>query len=59
MGKDWIERVKLVEVDIIEKIGNVILRLEKEKDNIMTKSGTLAREREKSDECNSLLKMVL
>ena len=59
IGKDWIEKIKLEGVSILEKIGNVILRLEIEKDNILAKSGTLVREREKCDECISLLKMII
>ena len=43
----------------MEQIGSVILRLEKEKDNILKKSNTLARERAKSEEYNVLLKMIL
>ena len=46
-------------VAVIEKIGNVILRLEKEKDNILKNSNVLIRKRVKSDECSALLRMVL
>ena len=59
IGKDWIEKLKSEGVSVIEKIGNVILRLEKEKDNILANSGTLAEERTKSDECGSLVKMIM
>ncbi len=43
----------------MEQIGNVILRLEIEKDNIMSNSNTLAGERVKCDDCISLLKMII
>ena len=46
-------------VVVIEQRGNVILILEKEKDNILTNSNTLAGERKKGDECSVLLRMVL
>ena len=43
----------------MEQIGSAILRLEKEKENILKNSLTLASERAKSEECNVLLKMIL
>ena len=46
-------------VSIIEQIGNVILRLETQKDNILANRNTLTRERVKSDDCISLLKMII
>ena len=46
-------------VSIIGHISNVILRLEIEKDNILANRNTLARERVKSNDCISLLKMII
>ena len=43
----------------MEQIESAILRLEREKDNNLKNSLTLAGEREKSEECNILLKMIL
>ena len=43
----------------MEQIESVVLRLEKEKDNILKNSLTLADERAKSKECTVLLKMIL
>ena len=43
----------------MEQIGSAVLRLEKEKDNILKNSLTLADERTKSEECFVLLKMIL
>ena len=43
----------------MEQIGSVVLRLEKEKDNILKNSLTLVGERAKSMECTVLLKMIL
>ena len=54
---DWEAQIR--GISIIEQIGNVILRLETEKDNIISNSNTLAGEREKCDDCISLLKMVI
>ena len=57
--KDWIEKVRVDGITVVEQIGSVVLRLEKEKDNILKNSLTLAGEREKSEECTVLLKMIL
>ena len=46
IGKKWIENPKSEGFSLIDKIYNVILRLEIEKDNIISYSNTLARERE-------------
>ena len=45
IGKEWIEKLNVDGVSLIDQIGNVILRLETEKDNIMSNCNTLARER--------------
>ena len=58
IGKEWIEQLNVDGVTLIDQIGNIILRLEIEKDNVMSNSNTLAREREKCVDCISLLKMV-
>ena len=44
---------------MIDQIGNVILRLETEKDNIMSNCNTLAGEKAKCEDCISLLKMII
>ena len=59
IGKEFIEKLKSKGVSIIGQIDNVILRLEIEKDNIISNNNTLARQREKCDDCISLLKMVI
>ena len=59
IGKEWTGKLKSEGVSIIGKIGNVILRLEIEKDNILENRKTLARERMKCDDCISLLKMII
>ena len=59
IGKEWIEKLKSKGVSIIDQIRNVILQLEMEKDNIISNSNTLAIEREKCDDCTSLLKMII
>ena len=46
IGKEWIEKLKLEGVSLIDKMCNVILRLEIEKDNIIYNRSTLAGERE-------------
>ena len=42
IDKDQIGKLKLEGVAIVEQIGNVILRLEMEKDNILSNSNSLA-----------------
>ena len=59
ISKDWIEKVRADGITAVEQIGSAVLRLEKEKDNILKNSLTLASEREKSKECTILLKMIL
>ena len=44
---------------IIEQIRNSILRLEIEKDNILEIRATFAMEKTKSEDCISLLKMII
>ena len=53
------EKIKIDGVSIIEKVGNFILRLEIEKENISSNKATLAIEKIKSDDCISLLKMII
>ena len=59
ISKDWIKKVRVDGIATVEQIGSVVLRLEKEKDNILKNSLTLADERAKSEECTVLLKMIL
>lgn len=59
IGKEWIEKIRMDGSMVIEQIGSNILRLEQEKDNILTNNSTLTRERAKSDKCGVLLKMIL
>lgn len=58
IGKEWIEKLNVDGVTLIDQIGNIILRLETEKDNIMSNNNTLAGERAKCVDCISLLKMI-
>ena len=58
IGKEWIEKLNVDGVSLIDQIGNIILQLETKKDNIMSNSNTLVGEREKCVDCISLLKMV-
>ena len=59
ISKDWIEKVRVDGIIAVEQIGSVVLRLEKEKDNILKNNLTLAGERAKTEECTVLLKMIL
>ena len=59
IGKEWIEKVRVDGVTTMEQIGSAILRLEKEKENILKNNLTLADKMVKSEECNFLLKMIL
>ena len=54
IGKDWIGMLKLEGAAIIKQIGNVILRSETKKDNILSNSNTLSRERMNCDDCISI-----
>ena len=46
-------------VTLIDQIGNVILWLEIEKDNIISNCNTLTAEKARCDECIFLLKMII
>ena len=59
IGKEWIEKLKADGVTLIDQIGNVIIWLETEKDNITANSNILAGEEAKCADCISLLKMVI
>lgn len=59
IGREWSGKLKLEGLTIIEKIGNVILRLKIEKDNILKNRATLTVEKAKSEDCVSLLKMIM
>ena len=59
ISKDWIEKFTVDGIIAVEQVGSVVLWLEKEKDNILNNSLTLAGERAKSEECTILLKMIL
>ena len=59
IGKELSDKLKFKGLSIVEKIRNVILRLKKKKDNISSNMNTLAMERTKSDDCVSLLKMII
>ena len=59
INKEWSEKIKVEGLSVINQIDNVILRLEIEKDNISSNRGTLATEKFKSDDCVSLLKMII
>lgn len=58
-GKEWIDKLNTDGISLIDQIGNVVLQLETEKDNIPSKQCTLATERERCDECVSLLRMII
>ena len=59
IGKEWIEKLNVDGVALIDKIGNIILRLETKKDNITSNSNNLAGEETKCVDCISLLRMVI
>ena len=59
IGKEWIEKLNADGIALIDQIGNVIIRLETEKDNIAANSNILAREEAKCVDCISLLKMII
>lgn len=59
IGKEWIEKLNADGVSLIDQIGNVILRLETKKDNIISNHNTLAVEKARCDECIFLLKMII
>ena len=59
IGNERIEKLKSKGVSLIDQIYNVILRLEIEKDNIISNSNTLVGERKKCDDCISLPRMVI
>ena len=59
IGKEWIENLNADGVALIDQIGNVILRLETEKDNIISNHNTLVIEKERCDECIFLLKLII
>ena len=59
IGKEWIEKLNSDGVSLIDQIGNVILQLETEKDNIISNCSTLAIEKARCDDCISLLKMIM
>ena len=59
IGKEWIDKLNADGVALIDQIGNVILRLETEKDNITSNQHTLTVEKARCDECISLLKMII
>ena len=47
IGREWSGKIKLEGLSIIEQIGNAILRLETEKDNISANRATLVAEKTK------------
>ncbi len=49
IGKEWIEKLNADGTVLIDQIGNVILRLEIEKDNITSNHNTLAVEKARCD----------
>ena len=59
IGKSWKEKLKSKGIVVIEQLGNVMLRLEIEKDNILANWETLSTKNEKCEDCISLLHMVL
>ena len=59
IGKEWSRKLKSKGLTIIEKIGNAVLRLETQKDNISANQATLVAEKVKSEDCISLLKIII
>ena len=59
IDREWSGKLKSEGLAIIEKIDNAVLRLEIEKDNISANQATLSAEKAKSEECISLLKMII
>ena len=59
IGKEWIKKLNVDGVALIDQIGNIIIRLEIEKDNITSNSNILAGEETKCVDCISLLRMVI
>ena len=59
IGTKWSVKIKAKEIYAIERIGNAILRFKINKDNISSNRATLAVEKVKSDDCVSLLKMII
>ena len=59
IGKEWIKKLNANGIALIDQIGNVIIRLETEKDNITANSNILAGEETKCVDCISLLRMVI
>ena len=57
--QQWSGKLTLEGLSIIEQIGNGIVRLEIEKDNISSNRATMVVEKVKSDDCVSLLKMII
>lgn len=59
IGREWTGKLKLEGLAIIEQINNVILSLKIEKNNISTNRTTLAAAKAKSEDCVSLLKIII
>lgn len=59
ISREWSGKLKLEGLTIIEQTDNAILRLEIEKDNISANRATLAAEKAKSEDCVSLLKVII
>ena len=59
IGKEWIDKLSIDGVSLIDQIGNIILWLETKKDNISSNQHTLAMEKVRCEECISLLKMII
>lgn len=59
IDEEWIEKVMVEGLSIIDYISNVILKFQTQKDNITSNRATLAIEKAKSDDYVSLLKMII
>ena len=59
IGKSWNEKIKSKGLVVIEQLGNVVLRLEIEKDTILANQKTLLAKKGKCEDCISLLHMII
>ena len=59
IGKEWIEKLYADGITLIDQIGNVIILLETEKENITANSNILVGEEAKFVDSISLLRMII
>ena len=59
IGRELSRKLKFEGLVVIEKLSNAMLRLEMENDNILANGKTMSIEKAKSEDCISLLKMVI